>query len=217
MMTSSFMGSSFGVEVEELQSYSSELPTPLHKRRLRYNPTHVQKKHIGFDSLKRYRGMKPQRHHSLAAFSICAPVLAAQVGGAQAPAGFAPRFTSLSTRLSRRLCLTADATVVFTNQLEHHMAKASSSTSAQITSTQISAKLRDINSEASYVLNSISAVAWAAQIAIEHSAQQGIANGVSHHFKALFELIQAKADIFGNDWDCQLTELCESISGAAHD
>ncbi len=99
-------------------------PPPCGSKRLRYNPTVTSKKGvIGFDSLKRYRGMKPQRHHSLAAFSICAPVLAAQVGGAQAPAGFAPRFASLSTRLSRRLCLTADATVVLTNQLERIMPK----------------------------------------------------------------------------------------------
>jgi prophage antirepressor-like protein len=92
---------------------------------LGYNsPTSSKKGLVGLGSLKRYRGMKPQRHHSLAALSICAPFLAAQMGGAQAPAGFAPRFASLPTRLSRRLCWEADATVVLTNQLEHFMANA---------------------------------------------------------------------------------------------
>lgn len=131
----SFMGNTPGVvsaKPDSLHGHSRRCYPPIcPASKTRYNPSIASKKGvIGFDSLNRYRGMKPQRHHSLAAFSFSAPFMAAQVGDSQESAGFAPRFASLSTRLSRRHCLTASATVVSTNQQERIMPKSPSKRAA---------------------------------------------------------------------------------------
>jgi hypothetical protein len=177
----------------------------------RYNTNHVQKKHIGFDSLKRYRGMKPQRHHSLAAFSLSSPFMAAQMGDSQESAGFAPRFASLSTRLSRRHCLTASATVVL-NQLEHDMANASSSAPAQI--NKVNYELRDLKVEADHSLQCIAALAWVAGISMAHVVDRGTVAGAIPHLQAVLSQIQASAEILGDNLEFRLQVIQGALPAA---
>lgn len=180
--------------------------TPCALKRLRYNSTHVQKKHIGCESPAQFAAKSRNR-------TVCGFFVGTSYGGADGRAQALPVSLRELPGLSHLSALPPYVRVgrqSFNATLEAIMAKTTSSASAQITKS-----LREIDGDISSVTDTISAISWMAQLAIEHTAQIGTTAGVARHFKAIFELIQCQAEMLGNDMDCKVSELCESLAGEA--
>lgn len=87
--------------------------------RMRYNPAHVQKKHIGCESPFEHCD-ESRSTARIAAFSFRAPVMAARMGGRK-PYRFTPVLTGLSHPFVAAAICESLATVVFTEQLESNI------------------------------------------------------------------------------------------------